>query len=153
MMLRYDFFLSLPIMNSNFLDIRLCSRVVHGRKLGRQLGFPTANLMPPDDYDMPSGLGSGVYLGRMCGELSGHWALVNVGYRSTLETSWSAKIKTLSIEVYILDFDDDLYGQKIEVRLIEKLREELHFQNAQLLVEQIRKDEQLAREKIEILNT
>ncbi len=148
MMLRYDFFLSLPIMNSIFLDLILKSEVIHGRALGRQLGFPTANLRPSSDVSVPTG----VYLGRMLGDLSQYWALVNVGYRSSLETSAHGEEKTLSIEVYILDFAGDLYGQTIGLSLLVKLRDELHFESVASLVEQIKIDEQTARELIVEIN-
>jgi riboflavin kinase/FMN adenylyltransferase len=110
------------------------SEVVHGDKRGRELGFPTANLVPSPDLAVP---GHGVYAAWA----HGHPAAVNVGIRPTFQTG-----RGLLIEAYLLDFDDDLYGQQLRVAFVERLRGEKRFESVEDLVAQMELDVQRARE-------
>lgn len=106
--------------------------VIRGQQLGRQLGFPTANLgiegilLPP----------SGVYLSQARAGSSLHRALVNIGSRPTL----SSGTPQLSVEAHLLDYQGDLYDQEIELVFGEKLREEQKFPSIDDLKAQIRRD-------------
>ena len=91
------------LLGSNFV---VGGKVVHGDKRGRELGFPTANIVPPDGYVCP---GHGVYA---CRTGDGRAAAVNVGVRPTFETG-----RGELIEAYILDFDGDLYGTLLRARV------------------------------------
>ncbi|HEX6458996.1 MAG TPA: bifunctional riboflavin kinase/FAD synthetase [Thermoleophilaceae bacterium] len=108
--------------------------VVHGDKRGRQLGFPTANLVPGSELAVP---GHGVYAAWA----HGHPAAVNVGVRPTFVTG-----RGLLIEAYLLDFDADLYGQELRVAFVERLRGEKRFESVDELVRQMERDVQQARE-------
>jgi riboflavin kinase/FMN adenylyltransferase len=108
--------------------------VVHGDKRGRELGFPTANLVPPEQLAVP---GHGVYAAWAHGQP----AAVNVGVRPTFETG-----RELLIEAYLLDFDGDLYGEQLRVAFVERLRGEKRFDSADDLVAQMERDVQQARE-------
>jgi riboflavin kinase / FMN adenylyltransferase len=108
--------------------------VVHGDKRGRELGFPTANIVPSDKLVVP---GHGVYAAWA----HGHPAAVNVGVRPTFKTG-----RGLLIEPFLLDFDDDLYGQQLRVAFVERLRGEKRFESVDDLVAQMELDVQRARE-------
>jgi riboflavin kinase / FMN adenylyltransferase len=107
--------------------------VVPGDKRGRELGMPTANLIPDDAYVTP---GHGVYAGWA----NAHPAAVNVGVRPTFETG-----RGLLVEAHLLDFDDDLYGQTLRIAFLERLRGEKRFDSVDELVAQMRRDVEDAR--------
>ena len=108
--------------------------VVSGDRRGRELGFPTANVVPDDSLVVP---GHGVYAAFA----NGHPAAVNVGVRPTFETG-----RGLLIESYLIDFDGDLYGQNLRVAFVERLRGEKRFPSVEGLVEAMNRDVERARE-------
>jgi riboflavin kinase/FMN adenylyltransferase len=118
--------------------------VVHGDRRGRELGFPTANLA--FDYE-PALPALGIYLGRVAVPERGvgpdHPALVSVGVRPTFHDEG----RTL-VEVYLLDWDGDLYDASLTVELTSRLRDELRFASVDELVEQMRADETEARRRL-----
>ena len=108
--------------------------VVTGDQRGRDLGFPTANIVPDDSLVVP---GHGVYAAWA----HGHPAAVNVGVRPTFETG-----RGLLVEAYLIDYDADLYGETLRVAFMERLRGERRFESAEALVDQMRKDVEQTRE-------
>jgi riboflavin kinase/FMN adenylyltransferase len=112
----------------------LRGEVVTGDRRGRELGFPTANLVPDDALVYP---GHGVYAAR-AGE---HCAAVNVGVRPTFDTG-----RGVLVEAYLLDFDSDLYGQELRLQFLSRLRGERRFDSADELVVQMGRDVRLAGE-------
>jgi riboflavin kinase/FMN adenylyltransferase len=108
--------------------------VVVGDQRGRELGFPTANLVPSDEYVVP---GHGVYAAFA----DGVPAAVNVGVRPTFETG-----RGLLVEAYLIDHDADLYGRNLRIAFIARLRGEKRFDGAEELVAQMRRDVEEARE-------
>jgi riboflavin kinase/FMN adenylyltransferase len=115
--------------------------VVEGDHRGRELGFPTANL----SFDYAPALPAlGIYLGRVVvPERSvgpDHPALVSVGVRPTFHDDGR-----VLVEVYLLDWDGDLYDATLTVELAQRLREERRFASVEALVEQMRSDEADAR--------
>jgi len=109
--------------------------VVEGdRRGGRELGFPTANLIPDDELIIP---GHGVYAAFA----NGHPAAVNVGVRPTFETG-----RGVLIESYLIDFDADLYGQNLRVAFVKRLRGERRFPGAEELIAAMHRDVAEARE-------
>lgn len=116
----------------------LSGTVVKGEQLGRNLGFPTANLQLTDlDKIIPA---RGVY--RVDVQLEDKLlpGVMNVGYKPTV-----SKGNSLTVEVHVLDFNQDLYGKSISIRLLQKIREERKFNSLNDLKEQISKDVQFAR--------
>ena len=109
-------------------------RVVEGDKRGRELGFPTANLVPDDRLVVP---GHGVYAAFA----NGHPAAVNVGIRPTFETG-----RGLLIESYLIDYEGDLYGKNLRVAFAERLRGEKRFPSVEDLIAQTHRDVEEARE-------
>jgi riboflavin kinase/FMN adenylyltransferase len=102
--------------------------VVSGDRRGRELGYPTANIVPDDRFVTP---GHGVYAAFA----NGMPAAVNIGVRPTFETG-----RGVLIEAYVLDRDLDLYGQTLRVAFVERLRGERRFDSAEALIEQMKLD-------------
>lgn len=109
----------------------LTNTVVDGDKRGAEIGFPTANLRPPDRKVIPA---NGVYSCFATVEGMRHDAAVNVGVRPTFGGG------ELLIEAFIIDFDDDIYGYEITLEFVEYARQELEFAGVAELVSQIEKD-------------
>ncbi len=109
-------------------------RVVEGDQRGRELGFPTANLVPDGRLVVP---GHGVYAAFA----NGRPAAVNVGVRPTFETG-----RGLLIESYLIDYHGDLYGQNLRVAFVSRLRGERRFPSTNELIAQMRCDVAEARE-------
>jgi riboflavin kinase/FMN adenylyltransferase len=118
--------------------------VVHGDQRGRELGYPTANLAFSYVPALPA---LGIYLGmvhvpeRAVGPA--HPALVSIGVRPTFHDDGR-----VLVEVYLLDWDGDLYDAELTLELHDRLREERHFDGADALVAQMRRDEQEARRRL-----
>lgn len=115
----------------------ICGRIGHGSKVGRQLGFPTANIA----LLRKSAPLSGVFAVTMTG-IAGHplEGVANVGARPTLDRE-----PRVLLETHLFDFDGDLYGRRVEVHFHRKLREERRFADVHALREQIARDSQDAR--------
>jgi riboflavin kinase / FMN adenylyltransferase len=107
--------------------------VVEGDRRGRELGFPTANLVPDEALVCP---GHGVYVARA----DGACAAVNVGVRPTFGTG-----RAVLVEAYLLDRDVDLYGKTLKLDFLKRLRGERRFESIDALVEQMREDVERTR--------
>ena len=118
---------------------QLVGEVVHGDKRGRELGFPTANLVPDDALVCP---GHGVYA-CLSYQDPAHPrpAAVSIGVRPTFQTR-----RGELIEAYILDFDGDIYCQDLRLEFLARLRGERRFEDPAALVEQMRRDVERTRE-------
>lgn len=115
----------------------LSGKVVHGHKLGRRLGMPTANLMLPKELVVPR---MGVYA-CLCeiGE-SRYAAVTNIGTRPTV-----AGIG-ITVETWVLDYEGDLYNREINLEFFSFIRPEMRFANLEQLQEAVRNDARQARE-------
>jgi riboflavin kinase/FMN adenylyltransferase len=111
----------------------LRGEVVPGDQRGRELGFPTANLVPDEQLVCP---GHGVYAARA----DGACAAVNVGVRPTFGSGLS-----LLVEAYLLDRDEDLYGRTLRVEFLARLRGEQRFDTVEALVAQMKIDVEQSR--------
>jgi riboflavin kinase/FMN adenylyltransferase len=107
---------------------RIRGEVVHGDHRGRDLGFPTANLVPEESLALP---GHGIYACRAGDRV----AAVSIGVRPTFQTG-----RGVLVEAYLLDFDGDLYGQELTLEFVARLRGERRFDSAEALVEQMQAD-------------
>lgn len=121
----------------------LTQQVTHGKGIGHSaLGFPTVNLRVPEGVIVPA---FGVYATRVCfgGQ---YWsAVTNVGVRPTVQDNDGH----VTVEGFILDFDGDLYGQRVRMEFYKRLREERKFPSIEALAEEIRKNAQETREYFE----
>lgn len=113
-------------------------KVIHGKKLGRTIGFPTANLEFDSKIIIPD---KGVYYTNVEYNNKTYKGITSVGYNPTVNG------QQLTIETYILDFDDTIYGQELKVYFIERIREEIKFNSLDELVKQIKKDENFAEDR------
>jgi riboflavin kinase / FMN adenylyltransferase len=119
----------------------LTGEVVHGDKRGRELGYPTANLVPRDGYVTP---GHGVYACRAVLENGeSRPAATNVGVRPMFVTG-----RGELIEAFLLDFDGDLYGTSLRLEFLKRLRGERRFDSVEALVEQMGRDVDEARDLV-----
>lgn len=128
----------------------LSGSVVRGQNRGASLGFPTANLSPPEEVLPPSGVyaclvdeldTAGFALTRLA------LGVMNLGVRPTFSAGPFSVAQ--SLEVHLLDFAGDLYGRALRVHLIRKLRDERRFSEVSLLKAQIGRDVEAAREALE----
>ena len=116
----------------------LTQTVRHGRRIGRTIGIPTVNLVPPPHVLVP---GDGVYIARVClADGSSYAAVTNVGTRPTVNNG-----SDLTVESWMLDFDGDLYGQSIRVEFYQRLRDEIRFDSLDALKAEIRRNADDAR--------
>lgn len=114
--------------------------VVHGNKIGRTLGFPTANIIPKDSYKIiPE---KGVYVAKIEHNKNIYAAVVSVGLNPTIEKNNTE----LKIEAHILDFSADIYDQNLRVFFMSKLREEQTYASLDELKQAISNDVFLARQ-------
>jgi len=116
---------------------QLTGEVRHGDERGRELGFPTANLIPEETLACP---GHGVYACRA----DGRPAAVSIGVRPTFDTG-----RGELIEAYILDFEGDLYGSELRLEFLERLRGERRFDTPEGLIEQMHRDVEQTRAIVE----
>ncbi len=112
----------------------LSGEVTPGDQRGRRLGFPTANIVPAEELVCP---GHGVYACLA----DGRPAAVSIGVRPTFQTG-----RGELIEAHILDFDGELYGTRLRLQFLERLRGERRFESPALLIEQMHRDVQRTRE-------
>jgi riboflavin kinase/FMN adenylyltransferase len=115
----------------------LSGPVVKGFERGRTIGFPTANISVAADRAMPA---LGVYATKAVVNGGRYNGATNIGRRPTFDEGH------ISIETNILDFEGDLYGQRMEIEFVERIRAEVKFDSVEQLTEQITKDVAQARE-------
>ena len=120
----------------------ITGRVVHGFHVGHELGFPTANIQVEDAQKLiPK---NGVYAVWVKGKTGGEehvWGgMLNIGLRPTMENG-----ENRTIEVHLLDFAGDLYGCRLTLSFVRRLRDERKFRNKGELVHQLREDEAMVR--------
>ncbi len=121
-------------------NYQIQGKVIEGQKLGRTIGFPTANLEIPPEKFLPR---KGVYVvtvSQDTSNLTNLWGVMNIGDRPTVSG------KNISVEIHLLDWEGDLYGENLTVSLINFLRPEQKFNSLEALKNQIQKDCQQAKE-------
>lgn len=118
----------------------ILGQVIHGKKLGRVLGFPTANLEMKEKAYLPYGIYGGY--ATIEGVDTEYDALINIGRNPTLKNE-------KSIEVHLLDFNGEIYGKTLVVHIIRHIRDEIKFKSMEELKERIATDIELWREYLE----
>jgi len=113
----------------------LTGTVVHGNQLGRTIGYPTANLQPDDpDQVIPA---IGIYAIKAKHKGITYKGMLSIGYNPTVSDK-----KELRIEANLFDFNMDIYGDKLELLFIKKLRDEEKFKSVDMLKEQLHRDKE-----------
>ncbi len=116
----------------------LRGQVVNGSRIGRQIGFPTANIQPECSLKMLPKIGAYAVLVTIDNQQYG--GMLNIGTRPTVNNSQSR-----SAEVHIFDFSQDIYGKEITIEFIDRLRDERKMASLEELQEQLREDEVKAK--------
>lgn len=126
---------------SSFLGryFQLSGKVVYGRKIGVELGYPTANIEITDPYKIAPGNGVYAVMVKVSGHSQTYGGMLNLGVRPSFEDP------ELAMEVHIFDFTADIYGQEIKVIFVDRLREEIKFADINGLKAQLAQDETSAR--------
>ena len=124
-------------------DYFLSGEVVKGKQLGRTIGFPTANIQIEEDYKLIPR--NGAYVVKAIVDQKEVFGMMNIGFNPTVNG------QKQTIEVHLFDFDADIYGQKIEIILLQYLREEQKFGSLDLLIAQLNQDKKEALTFIEQL--
>ena len=109
----------------------LSGTVIEGRRIGRTIGYPTANIKPDSQYKLIPA--NGVYAVEVEVNETRYLGMLSIGSNPTVNEDVSFR----SIEVYILNFDNDIYGHNISVQFRKKLRDEKKFDNLMQLTEQM----------------
>lgn len=117
--------------------------VINGEKRGRSIGFPTANIEPDGDYLIPD---TGIYAVEML--VNGTWrrGVASIGYKPTFHDDYGEKP---AVEVFLFDFNSNIYGERVTVKWYKKLRNEEKFDSVEELVEQMNRDVEDAKAYLE----
>lgn len=115
-------------------DYSLSGIVVQGKHLGRTLGYPTANIKPPEIHKLiPK---DGIYAVRVKYKEKLFKGMMSIGFNPTVNGT------ERTLEVNIFDFDQTIYGEELEVYFADYLRDELNFENLEMLVHQLHRDKE-----------
>ena len=125
-------------------DHLIIGRVIEGSKRGHALGFPTANVEISDAL-YPK---IGVYAVEVIWRHQSLRGLANVGFNPTFAPTQGAKQEGFSLEVHLLDFNQDIYGDKIQVNFKKRIRDEIRFKSPSDLIDRIRKDIEWAEDNV-----
>ncbi|GCF92763.1 riboflavin biosynthesis protein [Enterococcus florum] len=112
--------------------------VIHGDARGRELGYPTANIQIENDMTLPK---MGVYANKVL--VNGEWyiGMGSIGRNDTFEPN-----RKITVEINLLDFDQNIYGEEVNVRWYSLLRDQVKFESAEKLIEQLKIDENNTRD-------
>ncbi|MBS6397512.1 MAG: bifunctional riboflavin kinase/FAD synthetase [Clostridiales bacterium] len=134
---------NMPLVNE-LLGYRysVSGEVLHGRRIGRTLGLPTTNLLPPAEKLLPP---NGVYLTRTILEDGDYYGITNIGYKPTVGGETRR-----GVETFLFDFDRDLYGKEITVEILEYERPEQKFHSLDELKARILSDVYWGKSKIKV---
>ncbi len=125
-------------------DYPIIGRVVEGTKRGHALGFPTANLEISDEL-YPK---TGVYAVEVVWKNQPFKGLANLGSNPTFSPPSGGEKKGFSLEVHLLNFNEEIYGEEIQVNFKKRIRDEMRFDSPSHLIDQIRKDIRWAEENV-----
>lgn len=125
-------------------DYLIIGRVIVGSKRGHTLGFPTANLEISDEL-YPK---TGVYAVEVVWNRQVFNGLADIGLNPTFVTTQEGKKESFSLEVYILDFNQNIYGDELQVNFKARIRDEIRFNSSSDLIHQIQRDIRWAEENV-----
>jgi riboflavin kinase/FMN adenylyltransferase len=113
----------------------LTGTVIHGSKLGRTIGYPTANIKPEDPEQIIPAIG--IYAIQAMHNGTVYNGMLSIGYNPTVTDT-----KDIKIEANLFDLDDDLYGAALEISFVKRLRDEMKFDSIEALKQQLHKDKE-----------
>lgn len=118
----------------------LSGKVAHGKKIGRSIGFPTANIVVKESYKLIPA--DGIYAVKVCNKYRKFDGMLNIGQRPTV----GGENKT--IEAHIFDFNQDIYDKEISIEFIDHIRNEIKFDSIEALKHQLEDDEKAVRKRL-----
>lgn len=118
------------------LPYTLSGEIIHGRQIGRTIGFPTANLKYEENFILPK---TGVYYTNIMVNNNIYKGITSIGSNPTVDG------KALTIETYILDFNSELYGKRVDISFIKKIRDMEKFNGVEELKSQLERDKLFAQ--------
>jgi len=121
----------------------MIGHVTGGHRIGKKIGFPTANIEVSYPYKLIPR--DGVYAIRATVKGRGYHGMLNIGYRPTIDTRGNRK----SVEAHLFEFNNDIYNHNIAIHFAQRIRDEQKFSHVDELVEQLKKDKQKARAILE----
>jgi len=126
-----NLYLSTPFM--------LSGTIVKGKQIGKTIGYPTANLKIEEDYKIiPK---NGVYVVRSMIDSNAYYGMMNIGHNPTIAEGSGEKF----IETYFFDFQGNLYGKRLKIEILKRIRDEKKFDGLDQLVEAMKNDEAYSR--------
>jgi len=125
----------------------ISGKVIGGSRIGRSIGFPTANIR--SEHPLKLLPKDGVYAAKVLIRDTWHFGMLNIGIRPTINDNPEHK----TIEVHIIDFDKDIYNQQVRIDLEERIRDEMKFATVDMLRDQLLKDKKVALEVFKRLDT
>lgn len=111
--------------------------VIHGKRIGNKIGFPTANIKIDEEYKLIPA--KGVYAVKVHIKNNIHYGMMNIGCKPTINNS----LKEISIEVNIFDFNENIYGKEVKIIFLARIRDERKFASLDELKKQLQKDKDL----------
>ena len=127
----------------------LIGKVVHGDGRGRQIGYPTANVLVANPNKVIPKRGVYAVRVRKVGIAGSYDAMMNIGLRPTF--SDGQNVVDLRLEVHIFDFSEDLYDQELQIEFVQRIRPEEKFNSIEALIKQLSKDEVRCRAELKSL--
>lgn len=121
---------------------RITGKVAHGNKIGKTIGYPTANITIPESFKLIPG--NGIYAVKVVHKESTYKGMLSIGVRPTLDASISQNKRT--IEVNIFDFNQSIYGETLSIDFIKYIRAEEKFDDLAALKDKIAEDERIAKD-------
>ena len=115
----------------------ISGEVVHGKKIGRTIGFPTANILVDDMKLLPK---NGAYIVEVWLKNQQYKGMLSIGTNPTIGGN------NLSVEVNILDFKGDIYGERLTLKFRDFLHEEIKFENLEKLIERLKQDKKITED-------
>jgi riboflavin kinase/FMN adenylyltransferase len=112
----------------NKIDLKIVGKVVHGKKLGRLIDFPTANVLISEPLIIPL---PGVYAVKVVHDNQSYFGMMNLGSKPTFDD------ESVTFEVHMFDFQDDIYGEQIEVAFLKRMRDQKRFESLDDLKNQL----------------
>lgn len=128
----------IPLMGR---PLTTAGEVIEGEKRGRQIGYPTANVLPSKEYAIPK---RGVYAVKVWYKEHLLYGMANVGYKPTFHVG--QKTEQPTVEVHLFDFNKAIYGEKIRIEWHKYIRDERQFDGIDHLTTQLQEDEQVIRQ-------
>ncbi len=116
----------------------ITGEVTEGKKIGAKMGFPTANLKVPKEKLIPK---NGVYATFVTIDNAMYWSMTNIGFKPTLNSE-----NQQVIETHIFDFNQNIYGKKIKIHFVRRIRDEIKFASVEELARQLHKDKETVKE-------